>query len=146
MFARCGILSETPEGCRSAKIMTTTHTTSPPFPGMAICGRAVLFVGKVDVFWHIFANPSMVRRACLRKCILRSIIGYLSDAQIRFVESFFVFLRIVVDNIEYICYIQYCQDKEVQDASFGIVGFLVGCIFALSVVLRGALEELVAQN
>ena len=27
---RCGNLSETPEGCRSARFMTTTHTTSPP--------------------------------------------------------------------------------------------------------------------
>ena len=35
-FARYGILSEEPEGCRSAKFMTTTHTTSPPILRIAI--------------------------------------------------------------------------------------------------------------
>ena len=38
-FSRCGNLPETPEGCRSAKFMTTTHTTSPPLYRMAILGQ-----------------------------------------------------------------------------------------------------------
>ncbi len=35
-FSRCGILPDTPEGCRSAKFITTTHTTSPPLFRIAI--------------------------------------------------------------------------------------------------------------
>jgi len=64
-FARYGILSENPEGCRSAVFVTITHTTSPPILRIAILKAndillILVAICKVNKLCHILANSSMV--------------------------------------------------------------------------------------